>query len=169
MNLYDLTLYLKLFALCIKQQMKQQPIDTEDSRDASVPSESVSAPTAFSHTHRSMTRSRTRSRSRSQSSSSSSSSAVAEADMEGFDFEESINSKRRELLADAASLVESAKTVAEAAASLTKSEKSEGENSLAGKKPFMNGIDMFAEELHIEPENYSVSTLSFRFPLNCYG
>jgi len=79
--------------------------------------------------------------------------------MEGFDFEESINSKRRELLADAASLVESAKTAAAAAASVDKSETTDDDSSLAGKKPFINGIDMFAEELHIEAESYNVSAL----------
>jgi len=137
--------------------MKQQPADNEDSQDIRVPLESVTAPTAFSHSHRSVTRSRSRSRSQS-SSSSSSSSAVEEADMEGFDFEESINSKRRELLADALALAENAKTAA--AASVSKSENTDDGSSLAGKKPFINGIDMFAEELHIEAESYNVSDLS---------
>jgi len=86
--------------------------------------------------------------------------------MEGFDFEESINSKRRELLADTSALAGSGKAVADAAASVTKSEKSEGESSLAGKKPFINGIDMFAEELHIEAESYSVSDLCLAFILH---
>lgn len=89
--------------------------------------------------------------------------AEAEADdMEGFDFEESINSKRRELLSDAEALAENAKTLAAAAvaASVSKSENTDDENSRAGKKPFINGIDMFAEELHIEAESYNVSALS---------
>jgi len=75
--------------------------------------------------------------------------------MEGFDFEESINSKRRELLADAASSADNEKT---ATGSVSKSENTEDESSRAGKKPFINGIDMFAEELHIEAESYNVST-----------
>jgi len=149
------------------QQIKQQATDNEDSQGDVVPPQSVSAPTAFSRNLRSVTRSRSRSRSGSRSSLSSSSSAVAEAeadDMEGFDFEESINSKRRELLADAESLAENAKTLAATAAeaSVSKSENTDGENSGAGKKPFINGIDMFAEELHIEAESYNVSaSLSF--------
>ena len=98
---------------------------------------------------------RSRSRSGSRSSSSSSSSVVAEAEMEGFDFEESINSKRRELLADAALSADNEKTsVAAATASVSKSENTDD----AGKKPFINGIDMFAEELHIEAESYNVGT-----------
>lgn len=80
--------------------------------------------------------------------------------MEGFDFEESINSKRRELLADAVALAENVKAAAGAAASVSKSENTDDGSSLAGKKPFINGIDMFAEELHIEAESYNVSDLS---------
>jgi len=148
--------------------MKQQVTDSEDTQDNAVavsqtvaPPQSVSAPTAFSRSLRSATpQSRSRSRSRSQSSSSSSSSSAAaeadaEADMEGFDFEESINSKRRELLADAALSATNEKT-ASATASVSKSENTDD----AGKKPFINGIDMFAEELHIEAESYNVSALS---------
>jgi len=82
--------------------------------------------------------------------------------MEGFDFEESINSKRRELLADAASSADNEKT-ATATGSVSKSENTEDESSRAGKKPFINGIDMFAEELHIEAESYNVSTFFNRF------
>jgi len=79
-------------------------------------------------------------------------------DMEGFDFEESINSKRRELLADTAATLsaEKEKTLG-MSASVSKSENTDDENSRAGKKPFINGIDMFAEELHIEAESYNVS------------
>ena len=77
--------------------------------------------------------------------------------MEGFDFEESINTKRRELLADAASVNENEKSAATTTASVAKSENTDDESSLAGKKPFINGIDMFAEELHIEAESYNVS------------
>jgi len=79
---------------------------------------------------------------------------MEEADMEGFDFEESINSKRRELLADAALSAENEKS--SAAATLDTSESKSTDD--AGKKPFINGIDMFAEELHIEAESYSVSS-----------
>jgi len=139
--------------------MKQQVTDSEDTQDNAVAPQSVSAPTAFSRSLRSsspQSRSRSRSRSGSRSSSSSSSSAAAEADaeadMEGFDFEESINSKRRELLADRVLAAENEKSVS-AAASVSKSENTDD----AGKKPFINGIDMFAEELHIEAESYNVS------------
>lgn len=143
--------------------MKRQVTDSEDTQDnisvAVPPAESVNAPTAFSRSLRSATpRSRSRSRSGSRSRSSSSSSAAAEnaaeADMEGFDFEESMNSKRRELLADRA---ENDDKSASAAASVSKSENT-GDD--AGKKPFINGIDMFAEELHIEAESYNVSASS---------
>ena len=131
--------------------MKQQVTDNEDTQDNVVPPQSVSSPTAFSRCLRSATpRSRSRSQSGSRSSSSSSSSAVAEADMEGFDFEESINCKRRELLADAAN--EKTPTAATASASNTENTGTDD----AGKKPFINGIDMFAEELHIEAESYNV-------------
>jgi len=137
--------------------MKQQVTDSEDTQDNAVAPQSVSAPTAFSRSLRSSSpQSRSRSRSGSRSSSSSSSSAAAEADaeadMEGFDFEESINSKRRELLADRVLAAENEKSVS-AAASVSKSENTDD----AGKKPFINGIDMFAEELHIEAESYNVS------------
>jgi len=83
--------------------------------------------------------------------------------MEGFDFEESINSKRRELLADAASAADNEKTAA-AETSASKSEATDDESSRAGKKPFINGIDMFAEELHIEAESYNVSSEYFLKP-----
>ena len=139
--------------------MKQHVTDSEDTQENTVPPQSVSAPTAFSQSLRSSTpQSRSRSRSGSRSSSSSSSSAAAEADaeadMEGFDFEESINSKRRELLADRDLSAENEKT-ASATASVSKSENTDE----AGKKAFINGIDMFAEELQIEAESYNVSAL----------
>jgi len=151
--------------------MKQQATDNEESQDNTVAPESVSVPTAFSRSLRSVTRSRSRSRSGSRSSSSSSSSsAVAEADVEGFDFEESIKSKRRELLADAASslaenekaaaapsVAENEKAAAAASVSVSKAENTDDESSCAGTKPFINGIDMFADELHIEAESYNVS------------
>jgi len=94
-------------------------------------------------------RSRSPSRSRSRSSTPSSNIArqAEEEEVDKFDFDETVNTKRIALSSTATDEKD-------------KSEVNDTDNDslkAAGKKPFINGIDMFADELHIEAENYNVS------------
>jgi serine/threonine-protein kinase PRP4 len=75
--------------------------------------------------------------------------------VERFDFEESINTKRQAL----AALAEEARETEKNAAAAAKSEVTDDDETKGGKKPFINGIDMFAEELSIEAVNYNSPNL----------
>ena len=79
-----------------------------------------------------------------------------------FDFEESINTKRNNLssskIAADGGLIPLAKTIGSGLTPASK-EESKSVSSEGKKKSFLSGIDMFAEELNISAENYSVSIL----------
>jgi serine/threonine-protein kinase PRP4 len=150
-----------------EQRIKGQLTDGDDTRDSMQPSIGGSsstndrrgpATTIKSRRRSTPPRSRSPSRSRSRSSSSSSgSSSIGEQDdgVERFDFEESINTKRQAL----AALAEEARETEKNAAAAAKSEVTDDDETKGGKKPFINGIDMFAEELSIEAVNYNSPNL----------
>jgi hypothetical protein len=94
-------------------------------------------------TPRSRSASRSRSRSRSSTPCSNIALQVENEEVDKFDFDESVNLK---------SLTSAKVTKAEAM------ETDDDATKDGSKKPFMNGIDMFAEELQIGADSYNVST-----------
>ena len=131
--------------------------DSEDTQDSTAAKPTpVGRPIAGGDIFRSPSASRSPVDRNPSRASTPASDGVAADDMLGtedvlaFDFEESMNTKRK-TMADKAAEVEGR---LESDKEAVRTEEME-----QGKKPFVNGIDMFADVLNIDAENTNVSRL----------